>query len=352
VSGQSSIELLTVGFRERLRERPFKPHHWLPNAHLQTIAGSRLKRSFPWGWRESSSWEAELADCSRVEGLHVAGPHGSPTLVAVHGMAGSSRSGYMLGLSHKAYASGWGSLLLSLYDRNRERGRPRIFHAGCSREVDQILRIYASSEPEREMMVVGVSMGGNIVLKLLGEWGDEAPEAVRAAAVISPLVDLAASSPLMDRRANWLYRRYYVGRLKRRVLENAPQLRGHVDLRRLRRVRTVREFDEIVTVPLSGYRHVSDYYREAGAAPLLGRIRVPTLIVHSRDDPFLPAAPLETSAVADNPFITLVLTSAGGHGAFLEARPTDLDRCWAENRVIDFLSLAPGPGPVGCGQVF
>ena len=327
-------------FRERLRERPFKPHPLLRNAHLQTIVGSRLKRSFPWGWVRSSDWRADLTDRTLIEGIRVGGPPHSPILVAVHGMAGSYRSGYMLGLSHKAYASGWGALLLSLYDRRRDGGRPRILHAGSSPEMGQILRILVSSEPESEVFLVGVSMGGNIVLKLLGEWGEEAPAAVRAAAVISPLVDLAASSPLMDRRANRFYRRYYVERLKQRVLDHASGLKDYVDLNRLRSIRTVREFDEIVTVPMSGFRDVADYYLQAGAAPLLGRIRVPTLIVHSRDDPFLPSAPLETPVVASNPFIQLVLTSAGGHSAFLEGRCRDLDRCWAENRVIDFFKLA------------
>lgn len=332
----------TDGLRHWLEEsrhrNPFVPHRWLTGAHRQTVFGSQQRRRFEWGWKSSSRRQLGLSDGSVVGLEEVEAGGDAPLLVLVHGMSGSSRSGYMLGLSHKAYRAGWSSARLNLYDEGNGTEKPRIFHAGCSDAVAEVVqRLVSQGRESRPIFVVGVSKGGNIVLKLLGEWGDSPPKSVTGSAVISPLVDLLGSWSLMEAPGNWIYRRYYVGRLRRLIEARRGRMEPFVDFDRLQRVRTVREFDEVVTAPLSGYRDAFDYYRDAGAAPCLDKVRVPTLILHSRDDPFLPWQPLVSPRVTGNTFLNLWLTDRGGHVAFIERQATGTDRSWAENRVIDFL---------------
>ncbi|MEJ2082861.1 MAG: alpha/beta hydrolase fold domain-containing protein [Acidobacteriota bacterium] len=322
--------------RTLLERRPFRCHRWLRSGHGQTIIGSQQRRRFEWGWSSSVSERILLPDGVAVDALWVEVDRSAPTLVAVHGMSGSNRSLYMLGLSHKAYLRGWNSLLLDLYDRSESR---RIFHAGCSSEVRAIIEAFRSSKDLADILIAGVSMGGNIVLKLAGEAGARPPAWLRGVGVISPLVDLTASWHLMDRRSNWLYRHYYVRRLKKLTQRNLVHLRDEIDVERLRRVRSIRQFDEVVTVPLAGFADVSDYYRRASAAPWLEQIATPALAIHASDDPFLPAEPLLRKELARHQALCVALTDHGGHVAFIEDRCVDLDRSWAENRLIEFFAL-------------
>jgi len=338
-AGSRSLTQPLGTIRDLLRQRPFIPHRWVKSGHLQTLVGSQQRRKFDWGWTASRTVDTTLEDGSRIEAEWVEIDPSRPTLVLVHGMSGSSRSAYMLGMSHKIYRKGWNSLLLNLYDRRNGGGVPKIFHAGRSADLWKTVRMFQESLGFKSAALVGVSLGGNLVLKLLGELGSAAPDWLLGGAVISPLVDLTRSWPLMEQPSNWIYQRYYVRRLKKLMqaapgIENAP-----IDLGRLVSLKTVRQFDEVVTAPLGGYADAFDYYRAAGAAPLLPRITLPTLILHALDDPFLPSAPLEPAR--ENPSIHLELTRHGGHVAYIEDRchPPDFDRSWAENRVIDFIAL-------------
>lgn len=322
--------------RGLLERRPFRCHRWLRGGHVHTIVGSRQRRRFDWGWSSSRDETISLADGTRVDAVWVEVDRSAPTLVAVHGMSGSIHSAYMLGLSHKAHQQGWNSLLLNLYDRSES---PRIFHAGCSVEVRKIIETFRASKGLGDILIAGISMGGNIVLKLAGEAGARPPGWLRGVGVISPLVNLMTSWHLMDHRSNWVYRQYYVRRLKRLALRNLVHLRPEIDVGRVRRVRSIRQFDEAVTVPVAGFSDVFEYYREAGAAPWLESITTPALAIHALDDPFLPAEPLQGEDLGAHPALSVILTDHGGHVAFIEDRCVDIDRSWAENRLIDFFSL-------------
>ncbi len=333
------LEELSRRVVECLEQRPFRPHPALWNGHLQTIVGSRQRRSFEWGWKACVTETITLSDRAVIRAEVVFSDDASPTLVAVHGMGGSADSVNMLGLSHKAYLEGWNSVRLSLYNLNPNLQRPKVFHAGCSSDLADIASELFNGFGFQKCLFVGVSLGGNILLKLLGEWGDDYPPQILAAATISPLVDLTASWQILESRSNRLYRWYYVSRLRRLALERADVLSSYLDIERLRKVRTIREFDEAFTVPLSGYQDVFEYYSESSAVSKLGQIRVPTLLVHSRDDPLLPWSPLTSPAVERNPRLMLALSEHGGHAAFIEGARRDIDRSWAENRVVDFFRL-------------
>ena len=328
-------------FDSVLKARPFRPRRWLGNAHLQTLVTTRMKRNFDWGWSRCEECWIRLEDGSQVRAVCVvAGPE-APTLIAVHGMAGSSNSTYMQGLSHKAYREGWNTVLLNLYNRNLTQIPPQIFHAGASRELGEIVgQLVQTLGAGGDLVLVGVSMGANMLLKMLGEWGSELPFRVRAVAMMSPLVDLTSSWQLMEKFSNRIYQVHFVGSLKQLVRSRESYWKGFVDVSSVLKVRTIREFDEAFTAPVCGFRDADDYYRQASAAPLLGRIRVPTLIIHSADDPFLPWQPFGHRSVLESPNLLVELTPRGGHVGFLEQdRHQDIDRLWAENRMIDYFRL-------------
>ena len=327
-------------FQQLLKDRSFRPPFWLRGAHRQTLVASLKKREFSWGWQHSREHFVDLQGGAGVRLVGIWRDARLPTVVVVHGTGGSSDSTYMKGLSHKAYREGWNAVLPNLYNTNRAIARPKVFHSGSSREIDEILQQLILKYQVEKIYLAGVSMGGNILLKLLGEWGRSYPHQVKAAAVISPLVDLRASWKLLERPSNWVLQHHMVTHLKRRVRQGVPSLDGFVDRKAFSRVRTFRHFDEVYTAPLAGYRDALDYYEKASALPHLKNIQLPTLLIHSLDDPVIPAEPLQAPEVHSNPSLEVVLTQRGGHVGFMEkGGQGDLDRFWAENRVIDFFRL-------------
>ena len=324
-----------------LGQRPFQPPLSLSSGYLQTMAADVLKRDFPWGWESLQAYFFDLSDGSRIRADCVWQSRSAPTLLAVHGMGGSSTSTYMLGLSHKAHRQGWNAVLLNLYNCNLDLPRPKIFHAGASREVGEIIETVLTEHNIDQLFIAGMSMGGNILLKLMGEWGENRPVQVQAAAVISPLVDLTVSWQVLERPSNFIFQRHFIRKFKRLIEDHHAELASFVDIGALQKIKTIREFDELLTAPLGGFNDASEYYREASSAAHLEYIRVPTFMVHSRDDPLLPWEPLVQLEVRSNPHLLVHLTQRGGHGAFLERNPReDVDRRWAENRTIDFFRLA------------
>ena len=323
-------------FREQLLKRPFEPHRALRHPHLQTIASALGRRDFSWGAPRSEVVILDLPGSARIRTECFFSAPGAPTLLAVHGVGGSSRSPYMQGFLHKAFRMGWNAILLNLYDLNLAGRQPVIFHSGSSRELGEVVQRVLALDSTGPLTLVAVSMGGNIVLRLLGEWGESAPTGVRGAAVISPLVDLMASWHTLDRLSNRHYRWHFVNGLKQVVREREKELAGHIDVAAIRKIRTIRQFDELFTSVLGGFQDAFDYYRQAGASPWFRGIRVPTLVIHSRRDPILPWGPLMTPDLLNNPNVLLWLPAQGGHVGFLEQESRDVDRHWAENRVIDF----------------
>ncbi len=325
----------------RLAERPFQPHRLLPSAHLQTIVASRMPREFSWGWQRSREHLLELSNGGRVRSFLVERSPDARVVVGLHGLGGSSDSLFLQGLSHKAYREGWNSVLFNLYDLNLSGRSPTLFHAGASQHVEELLERIREIRPWDRVCLTGISLGGNLLLKLLGHWGGAPPSWVEATAVISPLVDMVISWSLIEKPANLFYRLYFISRLKRIIRERSQDLGRFIDLEALAKIRTIREFDECVTAPMGGYADALDYYRRASSAPLLGRIRKPTLVIHAKDDPILPWEPWTRPGAVSNPYLLPHLSEKGGHVGFIEQTRRDIDRVWAENRVIDFFRLLP-----------
>ena len=319
----------------RLKKQPFRPLACLANGHLQSIAGCIWRRRFPAVESRLVQQRICLNNGAVLQMERIDLDPRRPHLLVVHGMAGSSRSSYMLALATKALSLGWNATLLNLYDSSN-RKPPHIFHAGSSCELEEIVGRLREQLRGGPWFAVGVSLGGNQLLKLLGERGGNLVGMLAGVAVISPVLNLPLAAKCLESVSNSLYRIYFVQRLKRIISRNPKRWKAAVDLKRLDRVRSVKEFDNLVTAPLSGFDGAHDYYQRSSCAPLLSNIRVPTFLLHARDDPILSCSPLESPAVKSNPCLQVCLTNYGGHVGFIGKSGQDKDCFWAENRVLDF----------------
>jgi predicted alpha/beta-fold hydrolase len=271
-----------------------------------------------------------------------------PTMVLLHGLEGSSRAHYMCGISDKAWAAGWNVVRLNQRNcGNTEHLSRGLYHSGLTHDPQYVIRELIEVDGIRRIAVAGYSLGGNLALKLVGELGDTAPPELKAVCAVSPTMDLAVCVGALERRANLAYQFNFVRNLKARMRRKAAAFPGDFSLAPLRRIWTVRQFDDAYTAPHHGFRDAADYYHRASAMRVIDRIRVPALIITAEDDPFVPTAPFRHPAVAGNRAITVAVTPHGGHCAFLERAdrerrqgvPADrpgYDGYWAEREIVRF----------------
>ena len=190
--------------------------------------------------------------------------------------------------------------------------------------------------------MAGYSLGGNLALKLAGEFGDTPPPSLRAVAAVSPILEISLCVHALERRSNFLYQWNFTKELKARMRRKDRHWPGRFDLSRLDDVHSVRDFDEVYTAPHFGFASAEDYYHRAAAMRLIDRVRVPTLILTAEDDPFVPPAPFRDPKVTSNPAITVAVTEHGGHCGFVAAPSAGSDGYWAEEQVVSFASLRVG----------
>lgn len=309
----------------------YRPPAWYRGRHLQTVWGAVLRRPrIPPLHRES--WETPDGDLLELDRL----PGGGPLVLVLHGLEGSSRSHYARGLLAGAAARGWSAVVMHFRSCGGRINRlPRLYHSGDTADLDWVLGRLEAEQPGRRLGLIGISLGGNVALKWLGEQGAAAP--VAAAVAISTPFDLAACAAVLDRG---LPRRLYTARflrtMKRKLRLKAAGLDGRVDLARALAARTFAEYDRHVTAPLHGFADEADYWRRCSSAGYLSGIRRPCLLVNALNDPFVPAASLPRAAVAASPWLQAAFVPEGGHAGFLEG-PLGR-RSWAERRALDFLA--------------
>ena len=247
----------------------------------------------------------------------------------------------MVGISDKAWAAGWN--IVRLNQRNcggTEHLSKGLYHSGLTQDPTVVLRELIQQDGIRAVAVAGYSLGGNLALKLAGELGDTPPPELKAVCAISPTMDLARCVDALERRSNVVYQWNFVRNLKARMRRKAQAFPGVFPLEALGRTWTVRQFDEAYTAPHHGFRDASDYYHRASAMRVVDAIRVPTLIIAAEDDPFVPVAPFRDATVTSNPSITVVLTQAGGHCAYVERGDGSYDGYWAEREIVRFIEGA------------
>ncbi len=315
----------------------FEPHPLLRNSHCMTLAGAYWPRRFsrlPAG--VARLFEVEPGTRLLAECHWQSNPRRHPTLVLVHGLEGSSRSPYMLGIAEKAFAAGFN--VTRMNQRNcgdTEHLTPTLYNSGLSGDYAAILRELAEGEVLPEVFFTGYSMGGNLVLKMAGELGANAPRALRGVSTVCPTLDLAACVEAISWPQNFIYQWHFVTGLKRRLRRKAKLFPREYSTGCLEGIRTIREFDNGITAPHCGYRDAADYYSRASAARVAATIGVPTLILTAEDDPIVPLATLQNPAIRSNPNITLEAPRYGGHCAFI-SRDRGAARFWAEMRVVEF----------------
>jgi uncharacterized protein len=320
--------------------KEFIAHRGLRNGHLMTIAASFWRRTHPrLPAGNPRLFQTEPGTQVRGDCHFQEKPRERPTLVLLHGLEGSSESDYMLGTAEKAWIAGFN--VVRLNQRNcggTEHLTETLYHSGLSCDIRAVVLELIERDRLPEILAAGFSMGGNIVLKMAGEFAAAAPPEVRGFAAVAPSFDLAACAREIELPKNFLYERHFVTRLKRRMLHKAglfPERYAnglHADLAR---VRSVREFDDRITAPFCGFRDAADYYAQSSAMRVIGAIRKPTLIVTAEDDPVVPFAMFANEVLRGNPNISVVTTRHGGHCAFI-SREGGAGRFWAEARIVEF----------------
>lgn len=317
----------------------FRARRLLGGGHFQTVANFFLHRRFQLPPAEARMIEVEpgvqvLCHChwqkNRARAL---------TVIVVHGLEGSSDSDYALGIAAKGLAAGMN--VVRMNQRNcggTDRLSPTLYHSGRSRDVGEVARALITQEELTRVALVGFSMGGNLVLKLAGEWGKGGPPQFRAVAAVCPAMDLAPSADALHVGTNRLYEYYFLWKLRRRLRDKARLFPEHFDASRARGVTTLREFDDKITAHYCGFAGAEDYYQRSSASRVVDQIAVPTLILHAANDPFIRILPDTRAKIAANRNIAFCETADGGHCSFL-ADPDGYDGRWAERQVVEFLHL-------------
>lgn len=339
---ETAPELLAP-IRRALMEKPFIPHPLFTNGHAQTLAAYAWPRRYR--LKELSRDRSRLFEVE--PGVRVLTHYRwqerkeeHPTMLLLHGLEGSTESIYILGTADKAFRAGFNVVRVNQRTCGKtEHLTPTIYHSGMTGDILFIIRELIKTEGFGEIYLAGFSMTGNMALRLACEEAERLPAELRGVCAVSPSVDLVATANAMEQPSNWIYQKSFMRSLHKRMRLKKKLFPELYDIRGLRRVRTIRDFDERFTSRYGGYKDASDYYARTSSLPLLSKLSKPALIIHAENDPFVPFQPLRHASVAENPYIILLAPKTGGHVGFVAADNQREDRFWAENRIVQFCSL-------------
>ncbi len=319
----------------------FEAPWWLPSPHPQTVAGRLLRKrhSIP---LKRERWVTPDDDFLDLDFAPEPSP-AAPLVLLLHGLEGSAQRGYAFNVYRELARYGVASVGLNFRSCSGEPNRTaRFYHSGETEDMRFVLRELRRRFPQRPLAAIGFSLGGNALLKFLGEEGTSARDLVSAAAAISVPYDLAAGDEYLARSAiGRFYTSIFVKPLVAKMEAKRHLLPATCDLERARRARSFREFDDAVTAPLHGFAGASDYYTKSSATRFIEHIRVPTLLLHAQDDPFLPPSAIPHEAIAENPLITASIQRQGGHVGFIGGTPWR-PKFWAEETACRYLAGALG----------
>jgi uncharacterized protein len=313
------------------------PRRFLRGGHVQTIASFLLRRRFNLAPGEPRLIEVEPGIQVLCHCHWQADRERALTVIVIHGLEGSSESLYMLGIAEKGLAAGMN--VVRMNQRNcggTDHLAPTLYHSGRSSDIAAVAKNLIAQAGLSRIALAGFSMGGNLVLKLAGEWGTAGPSQFRGVAAVCPAVDLAASADALHLPVNRLYEQYFLWNLRRRMRAKARMFPRDFDTSRLLGLTSLRDFDEKITAHYCGFQGADDYYARASAGNVLDCIAAPTFVLHALNDPFIRILPDTRRKILGNSHITFVETEDGGHCSFLGVQD-GFDGHWAERQVVEFL---------------
>jgi predicted alpha/beta-fold hydrolase len=326
---------------------PYRQAWWLPGAHPQTCWG-RFQREKQLVTMRREALITPDGDELLVDHLDSPASETAPRVILLHGLEGSSYSVYMQGMMALAARRGWLATAVNFRScarppeeitRMLPNHRPRMYHSGETTDMDFVFRTMKAREPQRPLAAVGVSLGGNALLKWLGEHPDE--RLLEAAASISVPYDLGAGSKHLETPVGRFYLKNFLKTLIPKAIrcaETFPEAAARIDVEGTRRSTTFWTFDDYATGPLHGFKNALDYYTRCSSIHFVGRIAAPTLCISAADDPFLPRRVLKEMDAVKSPAVRLLVTERGGHVGFVSGPRPKQARYWAEETAIDWLA--------------
>ena len=319
---------------------PFVPRRRLGNGHVMTVFTWARAREFP-ALPEPEARLVSVTPDSQVLAHCYWQPNRAdrPTLLALHGLEGSSSSHYMRGLADKAYRRGWNAVLLN--QRNcggTEHLTPGLYHSGLTGDPRTVIETLVQHDGLRAIGIVGYSLGGNLAMKLASELGSPPSLPVVGVVAVSPTMDLDRCVRAIDRRVNVVYQWNFVRNLKARLQRKVAAWPGSFDVRHLKGMWTIRAFDDRYTAPSHGFAGADDYYYRASAIRSVDRVQIPALILTAADDPFVPPGQFDDPVLRANPNVGVSVERHGGHCGFVSESGANDDGYWAEKTAIEFLA--------------
>ena len=323
--------------------RPYTPAPWLTNPHLHTVWGRLFRRvdRLPLLREQWETPDDDTIDVLRIPGIDAE----APGFLLLHGLEGSESSHYVSGILSAARSRGWQANLLIFRTCNGSLNRqPRSYHSGETADLDVVVRRLLAERPRAPLVLAGVSLGGNVLLKWLGEQGEHVDLRVKAATAVSVPYDLARSSRHIDHGVSRVYSRRFLRSLRTKALAKIDRHPGIADPDRVRAARTLWAFDDAFTGPVHGFAGADDYYARSSSIHFLGAIRVPTLLLSARDDPFHPPGLLsDVEEIArDNPALHIEFVDRGGHVGFVEGAVPWNTSSYGERRPVEFAESTLG----------
>lgn len=322
-------------------ELTYTPAWWVPGAHLQTLWG-KLRRS-PVVATRGEHWTTPDDDEIEIRRLDapLLGDTHTPRLLLLHGLEGTIHSHYLRGSLAQAQARGWAADVLIFRGCNGELNRRRrMYHSGETSDLDFVVRRLIHEHPAQPLVLAGFSLGGNVLLKWLGEQGRNIPVQVRAAAAVSVPYDLERGARNIEHGFSRLYTRHFLRTLRAKSVAKLARFPNLYDLDALNACRTLYEFDDAVTAPVHGFADAHDYYDRSSSLQYLAGIRVPALLLSAVDDPFLPSEVLDKVAMVarTNAFLKPEFWPSGGHVGFVSGRSPFDAHYYGEERILEFLA--------------
>jgi predicted alpha/beta-fold hydrolase len=323
----------------------FRPAWWLPGAHGQTIGARFLRRRS--GVRlvreRLGTPDDDFLDLDRVISSRPLATDPRPLVLLLHGLEGSARSGYAIETYRQLTGRGLACIGLNFRSCSGQDNRAsRLYHSGETTDLALVLGILRRRYPDRPLAAVGFSLGGNVLLKYLGEQGPAASELLTAAAAVSVPFDLAAGARFLEHGMGPFYTHALLRPMRAKARRRCADWDGAVDLERALAATSFHAFDDALTAPLHGFAGADDYYRRSSSGQYLDTIRVPTLLIQAKDDPFVPHTAIPRDTIAANPHLVPLVFPHGGHVGFVAGANPLRPVFWAETAIARWLAHATG----------